>query len=266
MGLTHMQYAQTANREHELQFGMNPHSCISFLWMDGWAKRFSGQARRLDQPPASGREAPSRERGCPFPGEWPSFRPIPFAFFFAFLLLFFAFFCFFVAFFLLFFCFFPQFFAIFDTEVSQIEGPQFGSGTSPVGAPPPHLYLLPLPSPPFPSLPPSPPFPSLPLPSPPFPSLPLPSPPHPLNPSPSLSSFYPSLPFPPPTPPPPLPLAHRSLDCALWSSSLQTPLLKNCAMRMFWVKGGALGVSQISHCRTSCTPAPCNVCLATATT
>ena len=65
-----------------------------------------------------------------------------------------------------------------------------------------------------------------------FPSLP----PSPLPPSPS--SFYPSLPFPPPTPPPPLPLAHRSLNCALWFSSLQTPLLENCALRMFYVKGG----------------------------
>ena len=256
MGLTHMQYVQTANREHELQFGMNPHSCISFLWMDGWAKRFSGQARRLDQPPASGREAPSRERGCPFPGEWPSFRPIPFAFFL-------LFFCFFFAFLLLFFLLFSSVFCDFwHRSIPNWRSPIW------IGDLPGRRATSPLvpPSPPFPSLPPSPPFPSLPLPSPPFPSLPLPSPPHPLNPSPSLSSFYPSLPFPPPTPPPPLPLAHRSLDCALWSSSLQTPLLKNCAMRMFWVKGGALGVSQISHCRTSCTPAPCNVCLATATT
>ena len=91
----------------------------------------------------------------------------------------------------------------------------------------------------FPSLPPSPPFP-LPLPSPlslAFRSLPLS--PHPLHPSPSPSS-YPSLPFPPPTPPPPLPLAQRFLDCALWSSSLQTPLLEKCALRMFCVKAGPL--------------------------
>ena len=231
MGLTHMQYAQTANREHELQFGMNPHSCISFLWMDGWAKRFSGQARRLDQPPASGREAPSRERGCPFPGERPSFRPIPFAFFcfsFAFFCFFFSFCCFFLL--------FSSVFAIFDTEVSQ-------NWRSPIwiGDLPGRRATSPLvpPSPPFPSLPPSLPSPPFPLPSPPFPSfppfpsLPLLLLPHPLNPSPSLSSFYPSLPFLLLPLPLPLPLAHRSLDCALWSSSLQTPLLKNCAMACF---------------------------------
>ena len=118
-----------------------------------------------------------------------------------FLLLFFAFlllFCFCLLF-CCFFCFFPQFFAIFDTEVSQIEGPQFGSGTSPVGAPPPHLYLLPLPSP----------FPSLPLPSPSFPSLPLSSPPF-SSPSPQSLSIpflllsLPSLPssYPSPSPSP----------------------------------------------------------------
>ena len=198
MGLTHMQYAQTANREHELQFGMNPHSCISFLWMDGWAKRFSGQARRLDQPPASGREAPSRERGCPFPGEWPSFRPIPFAFFcFSF-----AFFCFFVAFFCFFFAFFLSFLRFLTQKYPKLKVPNLDRG------PPRSARHLPTCTS-FPSLPLPSPFPSLPLPSPSFPSLPLSSPPF-SSPSPQSLSIpflllsLPSLPssYPSPSPSP----------------------------------------------------------------
>ena len=131
-------------------------------------------------------------KGCAhFLGSDPPSGPFLLLFFVAFYLLLFC------IFFVCIFCVFPPFFAIFDTEVSQIEGSQFGSGSSPVGWPPAHLYLLPLPLPS-----PSPFLPLSPLPSVPFPSLPIPSiPPHPLPPSiPPFPSLLLPLPLPFPSP------------------------------------------------------------------
>ena len=144
MGLPHMQYAQKTNSEHELQFGMNPCSYISFFC--GWTDEQRGfQAR-----PGGWTSPQPRERGCPFPGEWPSFRPIPFVFV-----------CFF---FLLFFLFFPSVFCDFwRRSILNWRSPIW------IRDLPGRLATCPL-------VPPSPPFLSLPLPSPPFPSLPLPSP------------------------------------------------------------------------------------------
>ena len=87
-----MQYAQKTNSEHELQFGMNPCSYISFF-VDG---RMSKEVFRPG--PAVGPAPSLGKGGAHFLGSDPPSGPFVF------------FFCFFF--------FFLQFFAIFDTEVS----------------------------------------------------------------------------------------------------------------------------------------------------
>ena len=177
-----------------------------------------------------------------------------------FLLLFFAFYL--LSFCIFFVCIFLRFSSVFcDFWHRSIPNWRFPIW---IGELPGRLATCPL-------VPPSPPFP-LPLPSPsPFlPLSPLPSVPFPLSPSPPslpipfLLLSLPSLPSSYPSPSPsPRPKVSRLRTLVFLTSN---PLAREVCFAHVLCKGGPLGVSQISHCQTSCTPAPRNVCLATATT